>query len=85
MFTKALAVEWGDRNVRVNCLCPGFIDTALARDFQTSVRQYAIPATPLRRYGSGVDIKGVAAFLASDASMFVTGQLVMVDGGFSAN
>jgi NAD(P)-dependent dehydrogenase (short-subunit alcohol dehydrogenase family) len=85
MFTKALAVEWGDRNIRVNCISPGFIDTDAARDFQTSVQQYAMPATPLRRYGSGIDIKGVAAFLASEAAAFMTGQDIFVDGGLSAN
>jgi NAD(P)-dependent dehydrogenase (short-subunit alcohol dehydrogenase family) len=83
-LTRGLAVEWGDRNVQVNCLCPGFIETAAAKPFQDTVREQAIAATPLRRFGSGRDLQGAAVFLASEASDFVTGQCLMVDGGISA-
>lgn len=83
-FTRALAVEWGGRNIHVNCICPGFISTDAAAPFQETVRPRAIEATPLGRFGTGDDIKTMAVFLASDASDFITGQMVMVDGGFSA-
>ena len=84
-FTRGLAVEWGRFNVNVNCLCPGFIETERTAEFQESVRPHAIAMTPAGRYGSTDDIKGVAIFLASDASAFMTGQVVVVDGGLSAN
>jgi NAD(P)-dependent dehydrogenase (short-subunit alcohol dehydrogenase family) len=72
-------------NIRVNCLSPGFIATEAAKEFQASVSNEAIAATPLGRFGSGTDIKGVAVFLASDAAAFITGQVLTVDGGLSAN
>jgi len=84
-FTRGLAVEWGDRNIHVNCICPGFIDTEAARPFQSSVRQHALDATPLGRFGTGDDIKGAAIFLASAASDFMTGQMMMIDGGLTAS
>ncbi|APO70681.1 gluconate 5-dehydrogenase protein (plasmid) [Rhizobium gallicum] len=84
-FTRGLAVEWGPLNIAVNTLCPGFIETKAAAAFQTSVRESAIGQIPLGRFGSGEDIKGVAAFLASDAACYITGQTIVVDGGISAN
>ncbi|MGE0387402.1 MAG: SDR family oxidoreductase [Gammaproteobacteria bacterium] len=84
-LTRGLAVEWGDRNINVNALAPGYIATEWAREFQAAVKPFAIAATPLARFGDGEDIKGVAVFLVSEAARFVTGQVVMVDGGFSAN
>jgi len=84
-FTRALAVEWGALNINVNCLSPGFISTEAAAPFQEEVRDQTIPLTPLGRYGGGPDIKAVAAFLVSDAAAYITGQVLTVDGGLSAN
>jgi gluconate 5-dehydrogenase len=84
-FTRGLAVEWGHWNINVNCLCPGFIVTKGATAFQESVKHEAIGQTPLGRFGACDDIKGVAVFLASDASAFITGQTIIVDGGLSVN
>lgn len=82
-FTRGLAVEWGHWNIKVNCLCPGFISTKRTAAFQASVGAQAKSLTPLGRFGGCDDIKGVAVFLASDASSFVTGQTIVVDGGLS--
>ena len=84
-FTRGLAVEWGSSNIRVNCLCPGFIETEKSAAFQESVRSETIALTPLGRYGRGDDIKGTAVFMVSEAARFLTGQTIVVDGGLSVN
>jgi dehydrogenase/reductase SDR family member 4 len=80
---RALAVEWGPKNVRVNCIAPGLIKTDFARalweDEERRKRREA--ATPLRRLGEPKDIGGVAVFLASEAGAFITGQMIVADGG----
>ena len=82
---RSLAGEWGPRGVRVNCVAPGLVKTDFARalweDEARRTRREAM--TPLRRLGDPRDIGGVAAFLASDAAHFITGQLLVVDGGVS--
>ena len=82
---RALAVEWGPHNIRVNSIAPGLIKTDFARalweDEERRKRREAM--SPLRRLGDAVDIGGVAVFLASDAARFMTGQLLVVDGGVS--
>jgi len=82
---RALAVEWGPHNIRVNSIAPGLIKTDFARalweDEERRKRREGM--TPLRRLGDAKDIGGVAVFLASDAARFVTGQLLVVDGGVS--
>jgi NAD(P)-dependent dehydrogenase (short-subunit alcohol dehydrogenase family) len=80
---RALAVEWGPHNVRVNCILPGLVKTDFARalweDEERRKRREA--ATPLRRLGEPKDIGGVAVFLASEAAAFITGQMIVADGG----
>ncbi len=85
-MTRSLALEWGPHGVRVNALAPGFILTDLTRGLwaRDDMRAWAIPNTPLRRLGEPSDMVGTALFLASDASAFLTGQVLLVDGGFSA-
>ena len=82
---RALAVEWGPHNIRVNSIAPGLIKTDFARalweDEERRKRREAL--TPLRRIGDPQDIGGVAVFLASAAARFITGQLLVVDGGAS--
>lgn len=82
---RALAVEWGPSNIRVNSIAPGLIKTDFARalweDDERRKRREAM--SPLRRIGDPVDIGGVAVFLASDAARFMTGQLLVIDGGVS--
>ena len=80
---RSLAVEWGPKNVRVNTIAPGVIKTDFARalweDEERRKRREAI--TPLRRLGDPKDIGGIAVFLASDAAAYVTGQMIVADGG----
>jgi len=80
---RALACEWGPQNIRVNCIAPGLIRTDFARAlWENDERRKAREAqTPLRRIGDPVDIGGVAVFLASQAAAFVTGQMIVADGG----
>lgn len=80
---RALACEWGPQNIRINCIAPGLIRTDFARAlWEDDTRRKAREAlTPLRRIGEPKDIAGIAVFLASAASAFVTGQLIVADGG----
>jgi len=82
-LARHLAVEWGPKKVRVNAIAPGLIETDFARALLDNPdwRDRAEQRTPLRRIGQPDDIAGVALFLASDASAFMTGQLIVADGG----
>ncbi len=86
-LTKSLAVEWGAEGVRVNALCPGWTATDLNRNLWADAE--AGPATianvPMRRWGSAEEMAGPAIFLASDASSYMTGQVLVVDGGQTVN
>jgi len=82
-MARNLAVEWGPKNVRVNCIAPGLVRTDFARAlwenpaiYENTVRTY-----PLRRIGEPREIAGAAVFLASAAGSFTTGQTIVVDGG----
>ncbi|WP_460062919.1 SDR family NAD(P)-dependent oxidoreductase [Streptomyces sp. YKOK-I1] len=84
-LTKALAVEWAPRGVRVNALAPGYFRTDLSSGLLDSKwGQRIIGGTPLGRVGDAEELGGAAVFLASDASRFVTGTTVTVDGGWTA-
>lgn len=82
-LARNLAVEWGDKNVRVNCLAPGLIRTDFSRALWEDSSYYAtaISSYPLRRIGEPEDVAGAAVFLASDAAAFITGQTIVIDGG----
>jgi dehydrogenase/reductase SDR family protein 4 len=82
-LVRNLAAEWGPKNVRVNAIAPGLIKTEFARalwedDQRRTEREHA---TPLRRLGEPKDIGGIAVFLASEAAAFITGQVIVADGG----
>src|ERR1700709_827828 len=84
-FTKALAAELGKEGVRVNAIGPGFIETPLNEKVRASnpdLIKVFIDHTPLGRAGKAEDIVGPAVFLASDMSAYVSGSIVMVDGGY---
>ena len=85
-MTKAMAIEWGPRNVRVNTLCPTFIRTPLtAATFADPERRAWIERKiALPRVGEVEDVMGAVVFLASDASAMVTGTAILVDGGWTA-
>ena len=80
---RALAAEWGPKNIRVNTIAPGLIKTDFAKALWSDEarRKSREASTPLRRIGEPKDIGGVAVFLAAEAGSFVTGQMIVVDGG----
>jgi dehydrogenase/reductase SDR family protein 4 len=82
-LVRNLAAEWGPKNVRVNAIAPGLVKTEFARALweDEKRRTEREQATPLRRLGEPRDIGGVAVFLASDAAAFITGQVIVADGG----
>jgi NAD(P)-dependent dehydrogenase (short-subunit alcohol dehydrogenase family) len=82
-MARNLAVEWGPRNVRVNCIAPGLVRTDFARALWEDPTIYAntVRTYPLRRIGEPPEIAGAAVFLASAAGSFTTGQTIVVDGG----
>ena len=85
-LTRSLAVEWASAGVRVNALCPGWTATELNRNLWEDERASAgLTATiPMGRWGRAEEMAGPAVFLASDASSFMTGQVLVVDGGQTA-
>ncbi|MCA9200173.1 MAG: SDR family oxidoreductase [Planctomycetales bacterium] len=85
-MTKALALEWSEFGVRINAIAPGFILTDLTKKLWSdpTMQQWGQTNTPQRRLGTPADMVGTALFLASPASAFMTGQILYVDGGFTA-
>jgi 3-oxoacyl-[acyl-carrier protein] reductase len=81
-----MAVELGDRGVRVNCLCPGFIDTPLNRALgdEADFERYEREQIPLGRRGRAEEVASAYAFLASDDASFVHGAALVIDGGQTA-
>jgi NAD(P)-dependent dehydrogenase (short-subunit alcohol dehydrogenase family) len=85
-LTKSLAVAWAEDGIRVNAIAPGWIETPMTVPARSdAARNRAIlDRTPLGRWGTPDDIAGPAVFLASDAARFITGTVLVVDGGYSA-
>jgi 2-deoxy-D-gluconate 3-dehydrogenase len=85
-LTRALATAWAKHNIQVNAVLPGWIDTALTRNAREQVpglNERVVARTPAQRWGTPDDMAGIAVFLASSASDFVTGTAIPVDGGYS--
>ncbi len=83
-FTKDLAAKWGQHNINVNALAPGFFPTKMSRGLIEKGGNELLNLTPLNRFGTDEDLKGAALFLASKASDYVTGDVIIVDGGMHA-
>ena len=82
-LTRTLAAEVAKRNVRVNAIAPGFIETDMTKTVRQMAGEKIVAAIPMRRYGQPADIANLAVFLASDESAYMTGVVVTVDGGLS--
>ena len=80
-FSKSLAQEIATRNVTVNCIAPGFIETAMTDKLNDKQREAILGAIPMKRMGLGADIAAAAAYLASTEAAYVTGQTLHVNGG----
>jgi NAD(P)-dependent dehydrogenase (short-subunit alcohol dehydrogenase family) len=83
-LTRAVALEWARRSVQVNAIAPGFIETAMLGDLDNEFMQFIRSSTPQGRCGQPDEIAWPAVFLASSASDFMTGQVLVVDGGYLA-
>jgi 2-deoxy-D-gluconate 3-dehydrogenase len=85
-MTRAMACAWAPENIQVNAILPGWIDTALTRQARVDVKglhERVLERTPAKRWGLPDDFAGIAVFLASSASDFLTGTAIPVDGGYS--
>ncbi len=80
-FTKSIAKELASRNVLVNAVAPGYIETELTKGISAEARQYFLDNIPLGRLGQGSNIASAVLFLASDLASYITGQVLVVDGG----
>lgn len=87
LLTKGLAIDWARKGVRVNALAPGYFETDLTAGLRQNEALAAplLAHTPLGRFGRDADIAGAAVFLASDASAYMTGASLLVDGGWTAD
>ena len=86
-LTKSLAVGWAGDNIQVNAVLPGWIDTELTRETRAQfagLHERVLARTPSGRWGVAADFEGIAVFLASKASDFITGAVIAVDGGYSS-
>ncbi len=85
-FTKAIAIEWAPYNIRVNAICPGFIETDMTSGLssKSELRDQLISRIPIGRFGKPEEVAKAAVFLASDGASYITGHCLIIDGGWTA-
>lgn len=82
-FTKSIAKEFASRNIRVNAIAPGFINTSMTEGLSDKVKEEALRNIPMSRMGEASEVAQAALFLASDLSSYITGEVIRVDGGMA--
>ena len=82
-FTKSLAREVAGRNITVNAIAPGFIETDMTKILPEDIKKSMVETIPMKRYGRPEDVANLAVFLGSDRAGYITGQVVHVDGGMA--
>ncbi len=82
-FTKTLAKEFGTRNITANVIAPGFIETEMTDRLPEKIKEEMLARIPLQKFGKGEDIAEMVKFLASDGAGYITGQVLVVDGGLA--
>jgi NAD(P)-dependent dehydrogenase (short-subunit alcohol dehydrogenase family) len=87
LLTKVLAIEWAKYHINVNAIAPAFIETPLTQPMfkEKGFREYVLGNTPLGRVGKPADVTGAVVFLASEASDYMTGHVMLIDGGWTAH
>ena len=83
-FTRSLAAEWAQHDINVNAIAPGFFPTKMTKGLMEMLGDRVASKAPLNRVGGPEDLKGAAVLLASDACAFITGQVIVIDGGATA-
>jgi len=85
-LTKCLALEWAEHNINVNVIAPGFCETSYVDNFKKKrdLYNFTIDRTPQKKWGASLDVANACLFLSSEASKYITGEVLSVDGGWSA-
>lgn len=81
IFSKSLSKEVAKKQVTVNCVAPGFIDTDMTKDLSESIKNYYLEQIPVKRFGQPEDVASLVCFLASEQASYITGQTIHVNGG----
>ncbi|KAF5055702.1 3-oxoacyl-[acyl-carrier-protein] reductase [Proteiniclasticum sp. QWL-01] len=82
-LTKSVAMELASRNINVNAIAPGFIETDMTQNISEKAKEEMVGAIPMKRKGTPADVAKACLFLASDAASYITGQVLVIDGGLS--
>ena len=80
-MSKSLAIEYAKKNITVNCVSPGFIETKMTDKISDEMKRILISRVPMNKLGTGLDVSNTVAFLSSDAASYITGETIHVNGG----